>query len=82
MERYQPTLAHDFIDLAILLPTDKFFVFIGKFDLNANLILCPFDKRDLSYHHHSSFNSIIGAVDGKRELFKANISPRVGADVR
>ena len=75
------TLPHDLVDLAILLPTDKFFMLIRKLNLDTYLILSPLDKGYLVNDHHGSFNSVVGTVDGESELVKANLSCRIEADV-
>jgi hypothetical protein len=76
------TLAHDLVDLPILLPTDKLLVLVGKLNLDANLVIISIDKRYLVDHHHRCFDGIIRAVDSKSEFVKTDICARVYADIR
>jgi len=68
------TLTHDFVDFAVLLTADKLLVFVCELYLHADLVGVPFDERDLTDNHHGVFDGVIGAIDGERELFKAQIS--------
>ena len=75
------TLPHDLIDLAVLLATDKFLVFICKLNLDAYLVLRPLDKGYLVNDHHGSFDSVVGTVDGESELIEANLSRGIETNV-
>ena len=72
--RPQLTLAHDLVDLAVLLAADEFFVLIGELDLHAHLVLTPLHKRDLVDNHHRRLHSVIRAINGEGEIVKAHFS--------
>lgn len=74
-------MAHDLIDFPVLLPTDKFFVFVGELDLNADLILGSLYKRDLLDYYHCGLDGIVGTIDGESQFVESDISTGVGADV-
>ena len=75
------TLSHNFVDLTVLLTTDEFFVLIRKLYLHTHLIRCSLDEWYLIDDHHRRLDSVIGPVDGKGELFEAEVSARVRTDV-
>jgi hypothetical protein len=75
-------VAHDLVDLAVLLTADKFFMLIGELDLHAHVVLRLLDKGDVANHHQSSSYSVVGAVNVEIELLKADFSTRVDANVR
>lgn len=76
------TLAHDLIDLAVLLSTDKLLVLICKLDLDAHLVLASLHKWNLVDNHHCGFHCVVRPIDGKSEIVKADFGARIGADVR
>lgn len=75
------TLAHDLIDLSILLATDKLLVFVCQLNFYTHLIRGAFDEWNLVDHHHCRFDSIVRAVDGESQLIKADISARISTNV-
>ena len=75
------TLSHNLVYLAVLLSTDKLLVLVGKLDLHTHLILATLDKRNLVDHHHPCLDCIVGSVDGKRQVIKANLCLGVGTDI-
>lgn len=76
-----PTLAHDLVDLPVLLSTNKLFVFVGKLYLDPDLILGSLDERDLLNDHHCSFDGVVGTIDGERQLIETDIGAGIGADI-
>ena len=80
VEEYH-TLAHDLVDFAVLLSTDKFLMLVCKLNLDTYLVLSPLDERYLVDDHHGSFDSIVGTVYRESELVEANLSRRIEANV-
>lgn len=62
------TLAHDFINLAILLSTDELLVFVGELDLDPDLILCMLDPLDLRNDPERRFDGIIRSGNAESHL--------------
>jgi hypothetical protein len=52
-------VAHDLVDLAVLLTTDEFFVLVGKLNLHTHVVLRLLHEWDVADHHQSSSNSIV-----------------------
>jgi hypothetical protein len=52
-------VAHDLVNLAVLLTADEFFVLVGKLDLHAHVVLRLLHEWDVADHHQSSPNSIV-----------------------
>lgn len=75
------TVAHDLVDLAILLTTDELFVLVGKLDLHTHIVLRLLHEWNVTDDHQSSPDSIVGSVDVEVELLEADFSARVDADV-
>ena len=75
------TLSHDLVDFAVFLAAHKFFMFVGKLDFDADLVLSTLHKGDLVYDHHGGFDSIVGSVDGKCQLLEPDFCTRVGTDI-
>lgn len=75
-------MAHDLVDLAVLLSAHKLLVFVCQFDLDSHLILRASHEGNVVNDHQSGFDRIVGAVDCKTELFKRYIGARVGTNVR
>lgn len=76
------TVAHDLVDLAVLLTTNKLFVLVGKLELDAHTVLGLLDKRNSFNHHHGSLYGVIGSIDVEVELLKADLGSGIDADIR
>ena len=76
------TLCHDFVYLAVLLTRDKFFMLIGKLNLDTHVVLRLLDERDVANHHESSSHGIVRSIDVEVKLLEADLSTRVDANVR
>jgi hypothetical protein len=74
-------LSHYFVDFTVLLATDKFFMLVGKLDLDTNLILRLRSKLHLRDNLKSRFNCIIRASNSEVKLVEAEIGIRVSADI-
>ena len=76
------TLAHDLIDLAVLLATDKLFVLVGELDLDPHLILTAHDEGNLVDYGHGGLDGVVGSVDGESQVIETHFRLRVSTDVR
>ena len=74
-------VAHDLVDLAVLLSAHKFLVLIGEFDLNTNLVLSCGEELDLRQDLESLLDGLIRPSKRKGDLIKGNIGIGVGANV-
>ena len=75
------TLAHDLVDFAVLLATDKLFVFVGQFNFDAHLILASRDEWNLIDNSHGSLDSVIGSIDRECQVVEADLCLGIGTDV-
>ena len=75
------TLTHDLVDFPILLTTDKLLVLVRQLNLDTYLILSTLDEWYLVDDHHGGFDSIVGAIDGKCQLFEAYFRTGVGTNI-
>ena len=76
------TLSHDLVDFAVFLAAHEFFMFVGKLNFDADLVLSTLHKGDLMYDHHCGFDGIVGSINGKCQLLEPDFCTRVGTDVR
>ena len=65
-------VAHDLVDLAVLLAADKLLVFVGELNLDTHVVLRLLHEWDIANHHQSSSHSIIRPVDMEVELLEAD----------
>lgn len=75
------TLAHDLVDLAILLATDKFLVLVGQLDLHTDLVLRLGDEFEIRDDLQGRFDGVIGTGHGERHFVKRDVSIRVGTNI-
>ena len=75
------TLAHDLVDLAVLLTANKLFMLICQLDLDTNLVLSPLYEGNLIDNHHGRLDRIVGTIDGKCQLVETHIGSGVRANI-
>src|SRR5579862_2510361 len=79
--RFKRTLAHNFVDLSVLLPADKFLMFTCQLDFNSHLILRLVHKGYLVDNKQCSFYAVIRSINGEGQFIKADISTTVHAHI-
>lgn len=67
------TLSHDFVDLAVLLTTDKLLVLIGELDLDTHLVLASRDEWNLVNNSHGSLHGIVGPIERESQIVEADL---------
>lgn len=75
------TLAHNLVDLAVFLSTDKLLVLIGELDLDSNLVLGLSHKVQFGNYPKGRLDCVVGAGNGEGHLVIRNIRIRIGTDV-
>lgn len=75
-------VAHNLVDLAVLLAADEFFVLVCKLNLDTHVVLRLLHEWDVANHHQSSSHGIVRSIDMKVELLEADFSARIDANVR
>ena len=76
------TLSHDLVNLAVLLAADKLLVLVGQLNLHTHLVLAAHHEGNLVDDRHGSLDCIIGAVDRKGQVVKADLRFGVRTDIR
>ena len=74
-------MAHNLVDLAVLLTADEFLVLVCELDLDAHVVLRFLHEWDVADDHQCSSNSIVRSIDVEVELLKADFSAGVDADI-
>jgi len=73
-------LAHDLVDLAILLATNELLMLVGQLNPDTDLARREGNGFNLREDHKSIFNIFVRASNGESGLVKGHIGVRVGAD--
>ena len=74
-------VAHDLVDLAVLLAAHKFLVFIGELDLDTNLVLDCSHELDFRQNLESLLDGFIRPSKRKGNLVEGDIGIGVGANI-
>lgn len=74
-------LAHNLVDLSVLLAADEFLVLIGKLDLDANLVLRLHEKLNLGHDHQGRLHRVVRSSDGEVHLIERQIGIRVRTNI-
>lgn len=74
-------LTHDFVDLAVLLATDKLFVLVGKLNLDLDRVLLLRDELDGGDDVESDLDLLVDPCDGEGRLLVADVCAGVRRNV-
>lgn len=75
------TLAHNFVDLAVFLSTDKFLMLISKLNLDSNLALSLRNECEVGNDSKGRFYCVIRTGDSESHFVVRNIRVRIGANI-